>query len=75
MADIVVVGDNSTQAIVGTVPNADILVDGALQGAKGDQGDQGIQGEKGNTGGIVPITVSLTAPADPNVNDLWIDIT
>lgn len=43
-------------------------------GAKGDKGDKGDTGDTGATGGIVPITVSATAPVDPDVNDLWIDL-
>jgi len=35
---------------------------------------KGAKGDKGDTGGIVPITVSVTPPVDPDVNDLWIDI-
>ena len=35
----------------------------------------GPQGPAGPTGGIVPITVSNTAPSNPNINDLWINTT
>lgn len=37
-------------------------------------GPRGPIGPAGPTGGIVPITVSATAPPTPALNDLWIDI-
>lgn len=40
------------------------------QGIQGDQGPQGEQGPQGDPG----IVVSATAPSNPSVNDLWLDI-
>lgn len=71
MADVVVVGDNNTQAIVSTAAPIAITVDGTL---KGDQGIQGIQGIQGNPGApSTQITVANNAPIAPSLNDLWID--
>lgn len=56
------------------------------QGIQGIQGPQGLQGEQGLTGPEGPqgpqgiqgdpgIVVSATAPTNPALNDLWLDIT
>ena len=62
MSDFLVAGDAGFSAVVTPAVPVSIVVTGALQGPQGP------------TGGIVPITVSATAPSSPNVNDLWIDI-
>jgi hypothetical protein len=41
------------------------------QGVKGDKGDQG----PGILSNITRITASIDPPTNPEVNDLWIDLT
>jgi collagen type VII alpha len=50
MADIVVYGDNGTQAIVSPAAPVAITVDGALRGIQGLTGGQGLPGIQGNPG-------------------------
>lgn len=52
MADILVNGDNGTQAIIQTAAPIDIQVTGALVGPKGEQGTIGPQGPTGATGPV-----------------------
>lgn len=50
MANIVVTGDNGTQAIVQTATPAQVVVDGALRGIQGVPGVQGLTGATGAQG-------------------------
>lgn len=48
-------------------------------GSQGEPGPQGVQGDQGPQGDVGPqgepgIVVSTTAPSNPSVNDLWLDI-
>ena len=44
-----------------------------IQGPKGDTGTQGVQGPAGPVAGA-KVTASTTAPANPAVGDVWLDI-
>lgn len=65
-------GDTGVSAEFGAGPEGPV-------GPKGDKGDQGIQGNAGPEGpqgptGNAGIVVSSTAPSNPSVDDLWLDI-
>lgn len=69
-------------ASIGPVMTAKAVVSGIinvssstrLPGPKGDKGDPGARGP-GILSNITRITASTNPPADPEVNDLWIDLT
>jgi hypothetical protein len=72
----VVVGEtlNSTVNNTGDTPIVNNTFSEEVLNATIVPGAVGPKGDKGNTGGIVPITVSTSAPSSPSVNDLWIDL-
>lgn len=59
--------DFSDPVVIGAISNI------GLPGPPGPQGDTGGQGP-GILSNISRITVSTTPPDDPEVNDLWVDI-
>jgi hypothetical protein len=65
MADRIVIVP--TQNKVTVTPGNPTIVKVVAGGVKGDQGP-------GIASNIAKITASLTAPLNPQVNDLWIDI-
>jgi hypothetical protein len=74
LASIIVTNQSGVSAFVTPATPANFYVAGALIGPQGITGATGPTGATGATGGIVPITVSATAPLGPSLNDLWIDI-
>lgn len=64
--------DSSGATVIGITQTN--VVEGEPVTAKVTTGGVGPVGPAGPTGGIVPITVSASAPSSPNVNDLWIDL-
>jgi hypothetical protein len=65
MADRIVVVP--TQDKVTVIPGSPMIVKVVAGGVKGDRGP-------GIDSNITKITASTTAPPNPQVNDLWIDI-
>lgn len=59
----------STVEVASPSPYA-VEVDLTLPGPQGPKGDQGDAGEQGAPG----ITVSTTAPLNPQINDLWLQL-
>ena len=60
---------NAGVAVQTSVINNQPVVGSVVTGAKGDKGDQGIQGDPGTI-----VAVSTTPPSNPQVGDLWVDI-
>lgn len=62
-------GASSNFVVQTSVTNGQPVTGTIVTGAKGDKGDQGVQGEPGTI-----VAVSTTPPENPQLGDLWVDI-
>ena len=69
------IGELGGQAIISSITNVGAVVNATA--AIGMPGPRGPQGERGPgiASNITRITAGTTPPDDPEVNDLWIDLT